>query len=106
MVEKSTDNYSAGEQGLGYIYQPRFALLQLLKLPEETSFLIEKDDDLDFLDENGIKTLSSLKHKAIGERLTDLDTDFWKSIRIWLARYKRDDRINSNLRFFYLRRAP
>lgn len=100
MVGKSTDNYSAGEQGLGYIYQPRFALLQLLKLPEETSFLIEKDDDLDFLDENGIKTLSSLKHKAIGERLTDLDTDFWKSIRIWLARYKRDDRINSNLRFF------
>ncbi|NNH39587.1 ABC-three component system protein [Acinetobacter terrae] len=100
MIVNPTDNYSAGEQGLGYIYQPRFALLQLLKLPENTSFLIEKDDDLDFLDENGIKTLSSLKHKAIGDKLTDLNIDFWKSIRIWLTRYKRDDRINSNLRFF------
>jgi hypothetical protein len=34
--------------------------------------------------------------------LTDLSTDFWKSINIWLARYKRDGRAASNLRFFLL----
>jgi hypothetical protein len=28
MEDASTDRYSAGEQGLGYIYQPRFALLR------------------------------------------------------------------------------
>jgi len=100
MADVSGDQYSAGEQGLGYIYQPRFALLRLLQLPESTSVLIEKDDDLDFLDKAGVKTLASLKHKAVGDRLTDLSTDFWKSVRIWLVRYNRDGRSEANLRFF------
>ena len=96
----ATDRYSAGEQGLGYMYQARFALLQILKLPESTSLLIEKDDDIDFVDADGHKTLGSLKHRADGNKLTDLSTDFWKSVRIWLARYKRDGRIQCALRFF------
>jgi hypothetical protein len=100
MAETSTDQYAAGEQGLGYIYQPRFGLLRLMQLPESTSILIEKDDDLDFIDKDGIKTLASLKHKEGGDRLTDLSTDFWKSVRIWLARYNRDGRSEASLRFF------
>jgi hypothetical protein len=100
MEGKSTDQYSAGEQGLGYIYQSRFALLELLRLPESTSVLIEKDDDLEFLDKNGVKTLGSLKHKAVGNRLTDLSIDFWKSVRIWLVRYNRDRRSEASLHFF------
>lgn len=99
MTGKTTDQFSAGEQGLGYIYQVRLALLQLLQLPEDTTVFLEKDDDLDFLDGDG-KSLASLKHKAIGDRLTDLSTDFWKSVNIWLTRYKRDGRATSNLRFF------
>jgi hypothetical protein len=100
MTDTNDNQYSAGEQGLGYIYQPRFALLRLLQLPESTSVLIEKDDDLDFIDKGGVKTLASLKHKAVGDRLTDLSIDFWKSVRIWLARYTRDGRSEANLRFF------
>ncbi len=100
MADRLTDKYSAGEQGLGYIYQARFALLHLLQLPEDTSVLLEKDDDLDFVDSGGGKSLASLKHKAFGDRLTDLSTDFWKSVNIWLARYNRDGRAASNLRFF------
>ncbi|MGX9779192.1 ABC-three component system protein [Pseudomonas aeruginosa] len=100
MAKATTDKYSAGEQGLGYIYQARLALLHLLQLPEDTAVFFEKDDDLDFLNGEGGKSLASLKHKAIGDRLTDLSTDFWKSVRIWLARYKRDGRSVSNLRFF------
>ncbi len=96
----TTDKFSAGEQSLGYTYQARFALLQLLRLPEETAILIEKDDDLDFADASGIKSLASLKHKARGERLTDLSIDFWKSVNIWLTRYKRDGCAVSCLRFF------
>ena len=57
MAEASADQYAAGEQGLGYIYQPRFGLLKLLQLPESTSILIEKDDDLDFIDAQGLKSL-------------------------------------------------
>ncbi|EIM01162.1 ABC-three component system protein [Rhodanobacter thiooxydans] len=100
MAEASTDKFSAGEQGLGYIYQARLALLHLLQLPEDTAVFLEKDDDLDFIDGDGGKSLASLKHKAVGDRLTDLSTDFWKSVNIWLARYKRDGRAASNLRFF------
>jgi hypothetical protein len=96
----TTDKFSAGEQGLGYIYQARLAMLQLLQLPEDTTVFLEKDDDLDFVDSDGSKSLASLKHKAVGDRLTDLSTDFWKSVRIWLARYKRDGGSASNLRFF------
>jgi hypothetical protein len=100
MIEKTTDKFSAGEQGLGYIYQARFALLQLLQLPESTSVFLERDDDLDFIDDESGRSLASLKHKAIGDRLTNLSADFWKSVNIWLARYDRDGRAASNLRFF------
>lgn len=102
MDKPHSDKYSAAEQGLGYIYQARLALLQLLQLPENTAVFLEKDDDLDFVDSDGGKSLASLKHKASGDRLTDLSTDFWKSVRIWLARYKADGRGTSNLRFFLL----
>src|ERR1700677_2028018 len=100
MTADRTDRFSAGEQGLGYLYQPRFALLQILQLPEEISVFVEKDDDLDFVDVDGRKTLGSLKHKAVGERLTNLSTDFWKSVRIWLTRYQDSGRIESTHRFY------
>lgn len=92
--------YSAAPQGIGYIYQPRFALLKILDFAESTSVLIEKEDDLDFIDAGGKKSLASLKHKAPGDRVSDLSTDFWKSVRVWLASYGRADRTASNLRFF------
>jgi hypothetical protein len=100
MANSPTDKFSAGEQALGYIYQARLALLHLLKLPENVAVLLEMDDDLDFIDGNGGKSLASLKHKAIGDRLTDLSADFWKSVNIWLARYERDGRAASDLQFF------
>lgn len=100
MTDSTTDRYSAGEQGLGYIYQARLALLHLLQMPEDTAVFLEKDDDLDFIDGDDGRSLASLKHKAVGDRLTDLSRDFWKSVNIWLARYKRDGRAASNLRFF------
>jgi hypothetical protein len=99
MTGSSNDRYSAGEQALGYIYQARLALLKLLASPESTSVFIEKDDDLDFESVDGRRTLASLKHKAVGDRLNNLSTDFWKSVRIWLARYERDAKTQSNLRF-------
>jgi hypothetical protein len=75
MTDSTKDKYSADEQGLGYIYQPRFALLRLLELPEDTAVFLEKDDDIDFVGQDGKKSLASLKHKAVGDRLTDLSTD-------------------------------
>ena len=68
MAEEPTDKFSAGKQGLGYIYQGRLALYQMLQLPESTTVFLEKDDDVDFEDSNGSKSLASLKHKAEGDR--------------------------------------
>lgn len=95
-----TDKFSAREQGLGYMYQARLALLHLFQLPEDTAIILEGMDDVDFLESNGSKSLGSLKHKAKGDKLTDLSVDFWKSVNIWLERYKQDNGIASNLRFF------
>ena len=92
--------FSAAEQGLGYIYQARFALLKILSLPESNSVLVEKEDDVEFADDQGVKSLGSLKHKAIGDTLTNLSTDFWKSVRIWLFHYLENGRTSSDTRFF------
>jgi hypothetical protein len=40
---------SAAEQGLGYIFQPRFALLRILALPEDCVVYIERNDDVEFV---------------------------------------------------------
>lgn len=99
MSSDARSPYSAAEQGLGYIYQARFALLKILELPEDSTLLLEKEDDVDFDDANGRKSLMSLKHKAVGDTLTDLAPDFWKSVRIWLAHYKANGTIGCDARF-------
>jgi hypothetical protein len=100
MTDGSASPHSAAEQGLGYIFQPRFALLKLLQLPEASAVFLEKEDDVDFIVERGMRSLGSLKHKAPGDTLTDLSTDFWKSVRIWLAYYRKTGGIESDGRFF------
>lgn len=95
-----TDDFSAGEQALGYLYQVRYALLQMIRLPEETACFIERDDDLDFTDPEEGQILASLKHKTPGDRLTDLSPDFWKSVRIWLSRFKAGKQADDTLTFF------
>ena len=62
--------------------------------------LIEGQDDLEFIDDAGSRSLASLKHKAPGDRLTDLSSDFWKSVRIWLERYKSSGNVLSDLQFY------
>lgn len=99
------DPFSAGPQGLGYIYQGRFALLKLLQLPEDNALWIEKDDDVEVLGWGAKRTLASLKHKASGDRTTDLSIDFWKSVRIWLTRYEQSGRSASQIQFALLTTA-
>ena len=95
----SNSAFSAAEQGLGYIFQSRFALLKVLDLPEDGLVYIERNDDVEFVLRDNSVSLASLKHKAIGDRLTDLSADFWKSVRIWLNHYKKSGRAGSDARF-------
>ena len=91
--------FSASEPALGYLYQLRYALLQILRLPEETTCFIEKDDDIDFTDADEGRILASLKHKAPGDALTDLSPDFWKSVRIWLTNYLNETKKPSSAKY-------
>ena len=94
------NQFSAAEQALGYLYQLRYALLQTLRLPEETVCFIEKDDDIDFTDPREGRILASLKHKAPGDLLTDLSPDFWKSVRAWLSYYIEKEITTDAVSFF------
>ena len=96
----SDNQFSAGDQALGYIYQFRYALLQTLRLPEKTVCYIEKDDDIDFSDPDEGRILASLKHKAPGDALTDLSPDFWKSVRIWLDFYLKNNISTESVSFY------
>lgn len=91
--------FSAAKQALGYIFQARFALLRALELPEDRVVYIERNDDVEFVAEDGQISLASLKHKAQGDQLSDLSTDFWKSVRIWLVHYKATGKAASNAHF-------
>lgn len=99
-MSDSRSPFSAAEQSLGYTYQARFALLKILSLPETSSIFLEKEDDVEFVDDGGKTSLGSLKHKAVGDTISDLSLDFWKSVRIWLAHYLGQGRIASDSRFF------
>lgn len=99
-MPEEQSQFSASEPALGYLYQLRYALLQILRLPEETACFIEKDDDIDFTDADEGRILASLKHKAKGDILTDLSPDFWKSVRIWLTDYLKERKPASPAKYF------
>jgi hypothetical protein len=99
-MPSSNNQFSAVEPALGYLYQFRYALLQTLRLPEDTACFIERDDDIDFTDPDEGRILASLKHKAPGDTLTDLSPDFWKSVRIWLNYYIQNHTSTQPLSFF------
>jgi hypothetical protein len=104
-MAKSGSRFSAAESGLGHFYQFRLALLKVLSLPEETIVFVEGADDLEFVDDGGVATLASLKHKAVGDTVTDLSADFWKSVRVWLNHYLADGRLASQAQFILLTTA-
>ncbi len=100
MGNESKNKYSAAPSYLGYEYQSKYALYHLLDFDDESHELfIEKNDDFEVL-ANGKRTLSSLKHKKEGDRLSDLSTDFWKSVNIWLDAYEGAGRTLSSFAFF------
>ncbi|PLT18962.1 MULTISPECIES: ABC-three component system protein [Ralstonia] len=92
-MDATKDKFAAGEQGLGYIYQVRFALAHLMGQEESQTLFLEADDDVKVVDVDGQSTLISLKHKKVGETVGTLSVDFWKSVRIWLSRYIRDGKL-------------
>ncbi len=88
-MPENTDQFSAVDPAIGYLYQIRCALLwSLQRLKEEATFeaSIEILDDVAFESAGlPIELLQTKHHKHRGANLTDASPDLWKTIRIWIA---------------------
>jgi len=98
-----SEKFSAKESLLGYLYQCEYALLESVKkLDPFESFLVylEVFDDVTFEnDKNAIELLQTKHHVDASKNLTDSSVDLWKSIRIWVEKYKS---IGDNTIFFLI----
>lgn len=85
----NTDQFSAVDSALGYLYQVRCALLwSLRRLKTEPVFdaSIETLDDITF-ESNGTaqELLQTKHHKNRVANLTNASADLWKTLRIWIS---------------------
>lgn len=83
--------HSAAESMLGYLFQCRFALFEMLsrfKNDPQLSIAVETLDDVTF-EKDGIPLeIIQLKHHIKREAsLTDSSVDLWKTIKIWMDFY-------------------
>lgn len=86
-----TEQFSAQDPALGYLYQIRYALLLLLEEGvdgQESEIAIERLDDIDIKKDEGKFRLVQTKHHKNPDFLTDACPDLWKTIRIWCSNYK------------------
>jgi hypothetical protein len=89
------DSHSAAAAAVGYLYQGKMALLELLRgsaSRPESAISVELYDDVAW-EENGSPTeLLQLKHHSLAQRaLTDLSPDLWRTIGVWLDSGSPDD---------------
>lgn len=90
--------HSAAASAAGYLYQVRWALVNLLRegrtRPDQVISL-EMHDDVAWEDVAGSATelLQTKWHAKETAGLADKDTDIWKTLLIWL---KRDDAVDPN----------
>ncbi|GCE09481.1 ABC-three component system protein [Dictyobacter aurantiacus] len=86
-----TDQFSAQDPALGYLFQIRYALLFLLEAREdgqEFELAIENLDDIDIVKDGNELKLIQIKLHRNPDFLTDACSDLWKTIRIWCTNLK------------------
>jgi hypothetical protein len=97
--------FSATASLSGYLFQCRYALLEVLKRIKQDikfSVSIEYFDDVVF--ESGddiVELLQTKHHQSRIINLTDASPDLWKSIRIWCDYYKKGG-ISSSTAFYLI----
>lgn len=107
MSSATTNQFSAGPQMLGYLYQCQLALLESIKrlwqFPE-MSIGIETRDDIVFEQEGTAIELLQTKHHCEPANLTDSSVDLWKTLRIW-SELKKTGEITTSTRLFLVTTA-
>lgn len=87
----ASGEHSAAASAAGYLYQVRWALLNLLRegrTRPDQALSLEMLDDVGWEDEHGTATelLQTKLHARATAGLGDKDTDIWKTLLIWLKR--------------------
>lgn len=88
MIPPSISTFGAAPSMVGYLYQVRLALLWAIRRSRTSDFVVSLEtlDDVSF--EVGGEPLAVLQAKhslKATANLTDLSTELWKTLRVWLV---------------------
>lgn len=88
MIPPSISTFGAAPSMVGYLYQIRLALLWAIRRSRSSDFVVSLEtlDDVSF--EVGGEPLAVLQAKhslKAAASLTDLSTELWKTLRVWLV---------------------
>ncbi|MBD3615372.1 MAG: hypothetical protein HUJ22_02280 [Gracilimonas sp.] len=100
-----TEKYSAKDSNLGYLYQAKYALYEIIRSDQEedASITIEGLDDFDIKKLGSVTKLGQLKHhRKPGGNLTDASPDIWKTLRIWIETYKKGELLFDRVTLFLI----
>ncbi|WP_431236729.1 ABC-three component system protein [Mycolicibacterium aichiense] len=79
--------HSAADSAVGYIYQVKWALYEVLQKSRDRpdhSISLEKLDDVAWESEGTPRELLQLKHHAGTGPVGDMNPDVWRTLRVWM----------------------
>lgn len=87
--EEFLAQHSAGLRSLGFDEQFACFVVHLLNLKADESISYEKEDDIVITKKNGEKIFIQVKNSADTpiRKMTTADTDFWKTLKLWVDGY-------------------
>ena len=104
-----TPSHNAAASFTGYLFQARYALLRGLEEGRRNpshAVSIERFDDVAFEDAGRPIELIQTKHHGRRGDLTDMSTDVWKTLHIWIPRFIHDPTAANTTRCLFLTTSP
>ena len=105
-MSNHSNQYSANEPALGYLFQCRLALwyaLRRLRDRDDIEIAVESLDDVTFSSEGKAEELLQTKHHLSAKAtLTDACPDLWRTLRIWASQMQL---IRDGVRLFLITTA-
>ena len=99
--EEFLAQHSAGLRAQGFDEQFACFVVHLLTLKADESISYEKEDDIVITKKNGEKIFIQVKNSADTpvRKMTTADTDFWKTLKLWVDGYNHYTALDKNKYF-------
>ena len=107
-MKKSTSSivsHSGAYAMTGYLFQARYALLRALEEGKRNSghaLSIERFDDISFDDRGEPIEIIQTKHHTKPSDISDMSTDLWKTLRVWITLVNSAPISVANMRLVFL----